>query len=95
MPPGDRSAPALPSRRVRVVNLRAVAAMVMKITIDLRSSQSEEAFGSPHTGPPPAKRISIETVARQLEDNLLPNFAAAHRVWTLPQVCPNTRNQFL
>jgi hypothetical protein len=53
------------------------------------------AFGSPHTGPPPAKRISIETVIRQLEDNLLPNLAAAHRVWTLPQVCPNTRNQFL
>jgi DNA helicase-2/ATP-dependent DNA helicase PcrA len=29
------------------------------------------------------------------EEILLPNFAATHRVWTLPQVCPNTRNQFL
>jgi hypothetical protein len=33
------------------------------------------------------ERISIE--------NLLPNLAAAHRIWTLHQVCPNTRNQFL
>jgi hypothetical protein len=47
------------------------------------------------TGPPPAKRISIKTVIRQPEEILLPNLAAAHRVWTFPQVCPNTRNQFL
>ena len=78
-----------------VVNLCSVAAMVMKITMDLRSSQCEEAFGSPHTGPPPAKRISIETVIRQLEDNLLPNFPAAHDEWNLAQVCSNTRSQFL
>jgi hypothetical protein len=47
------------------------------------------------TGPPPAKRISIKTVIRQPEEILLPNLAAAHRVWTFPQVCPNTRIQFL
>jgi hypothetical protein len=47
-----------------------------------------------HTGPPPTKRLSIETVIRQPEEILLSNIAAAHRVWTLPQVCPNTRNQF-
>jgi hypothetical protein len=42
----DRSAP-MSLADACVVNLRAVAAMVMKMTMDLRSSQSEEAFGSP------------------------------------------------
>jgi hypothetical protein len=77
-----------------LLGLRAVTAVAVKIPMDLRSLQCDGAFGSPYTGPPPAKRISIETDIRQLEENLLLNLAAAHRVWTLPQVCPNTRNQF-
>ena len=49
-----RAAGASPRRRsladACVANLRTVAAMVVKITADLRSAQCDRAFGSPHTG---------------------------------------------
>src|SRR6202035_953481 len=78
-----------------VANLRPVTAVTVKMPMNLRSSQCDGAFGCPHTGPPPTKRISIETVIRQPEEILLPNFSAAHDEWNLAQVCSNTRSQFL